>query len=172
MSKVVLDVSMSPDGFIRATGYTREEGLGKGGEVLHEWAMGGDPGGSDSINAGVSETGAVITGGGTTSIRSSTGAQRADSLRPSADLRRDPQGPGARRQEAADGKNVALMGSDTASQFLRAGLLDHISVHVVPVLFGEGLQLLEYIGDEHIRLEKVRAVDTQGATHIFYNVLK
>jgi integrase-like protein len=39
MSKVKADISMSLDGYIDATGVSMEEGMGRGGEVLHDWGM-------------------------------------------------------------------------------------------------------------------------------------
>jgi dihydrofolate reductase len=51
MGKVIFDMSMSLDGFVRATGTTPEEPLGKGGERLHEWAMGGDTAGGELLAA-------------------------------------------------------------------------------------------------------------------------
>src|SRR5262245_45877914 len=62
MGKVIFDMSMSLDGFVRATGATPQEPLGKGGERLHEWAMGGDATGGELLAAAVSEAGAYIGG--------------------------------------------------------------------------------------------------------------
>lgn len=42
MGKVILDMTMSLDGFIAAANRRPEEPLGDGGERLHEWAFGGD----------------------------------------------------------------------------------------------------------------------------------
>jgi len=41
-------------------------------------------------------------------------------------------------RKAADGKNLEIFGSDTASQCLQHGLVDEIVVHIVPVLLGSG----------------------------------
>lgn len=42
MGKIIYDVSISLDGFIAATGMTVDEGLGVGGEVLHDWYLAGE----------------------------------------------------------------------------------------------------------------------------------
>ena len=42
MSGVIFDISMSLDGFIAADGMTADQGMGVGGEVLHDWASAGD----------------------------------------------------------------------------------------------------------------------------------
>ena len=61
MSKIVVDMSMSLDGFIAGPNDTPEEGLGKGGERLHEWLS--DPETSEKIYGDLaSTTGAVIMG--------------------------------------------------------------------------------------------------------------
>ena len=64
-------------------------------------------------------------------------------------------------------------GADIARPFLCAGLVDEISIHLVPVLFGSGTPLFgdSWIGG-HVRLERVAVVDTDAATHLSYRVLK
>ena len=42
MTKVIFDISMSLDGFIAANGMTVDEGMGVGGEILHDCAFAGD----------------------------------------------------------------------------------------------------------------------------------
>lgn len=73
---------------------------------------------------------------------------------------------------AAEKKDVCVAGgADTAQQFLRAGLLDEIQLHVAPVLLGGGLRLLENL-DAPIKLERVRVLEAPLATHLRYRVLK
>ncbi|MFI2370677.1 dihydrofolate reductase family protein [Streptomyces sp. NPDC018833] len=74
---------------------------------------------------------------------------------------------------AAGGRNVDIAGgADTVRQFLRAGLVDELQLHVVPVLLGEGLRLFDRIGPEQRKLEPIRVVDTPRATHLKYRVMK
>ncbi|MBT2365487.1 dihydrofolate reductase [Streptomyces sp. ISL-10] len=74
---------------------------------------------------------------------------------------------------AAGGRNVDIAGgADTVQQFLRAGLVDELQLHVVPVLLGEGLRLFDRIGPQQRKLEPIRVVDTPRATHLKYRVLK
>jgi riboflavin biosynthesis pyrimidine reductase len=56
--------------------------------------------------------------------------------------------------------------------FIRAGRVDEIHVHLVPVLFGAGTRLFENLGDDHIQLEITRVVQGSMATHVRYRVLK
>ena len=72
---------------------------------------------------------------------------------------------------AAGGRTVCVMGgADIAQQYLKAGLVDEISIHLAPVLFGGGLRLFEHLGDEHIKLENLSSQQTTAATHLRFRV--
>ena len=75
---------------------------------------------------------------------------------------------------AAGDKNVSVMGgAEIAQQYIRAGLVDEISVLLVPVLFGSGTRLFENLGGEHIQLEVApEIIETSSATHLRYGVIK
>ena len=76
-----------------------------------------------------------------------------------------------RAREAAGGEDVRLWGGAQAiQQYLAAGLLDELELHVVPVLLGGGARLFDNLADADVRLEQVRAVDAPGATHVKYSV--
>jgi dihydrofolate reductase len=75
-------------------------------------------------------------------------------------------------KKAADGKDVMLWGgADVINQYLAAGLLDELELHVVPVLFGGGARLFDNLGDAEVRLEQLRAVEAPGVTHLTYRVV-
>jgi dihydrofolate reductase len=75
-------------------------------------------------------------------------------------------------KEAAGGKDVALGGgADIAQQYLRAGLIDELQIHLVPVLLGEGSRLFDKLDPAAVRLECTRAIDSPGVTHLKYRVL-
>src|SRR6266849_3835437 len=77
-----------------------------------------------------------------------------------------------RAQEAANGQDVRLWGGAQAiNQYMAAGLLDVLELHVVPVLLGGGARLFENLGGAEVRLEQVRAVEAPGVTHVKYRVL-
>ncbi|MFI7231001.1 dihydrofolate reductase family protein [Nonomuraea angiospora] len=72
-------------------------------------------------------------------------------------------------KKAADGKDVMLWGGgQVVRQYLAAGLLDVLELHVVPVLLGGGSRLLDDLGGADVRLEQVRAVEAPGVTHLKY----
>jgi dihydrofolate reductase len=55
-------------------------------------------------------------------------------------------------------------------EYLKAGLLDEMQIHVIPVLFGDGTRLFEDLGGRRIELKKTSLIDTPGATHLRYSV--
>jgi dihydrofolate reductase len=76
---------------------------------------------------------------------------------------------------AAGGKNVAIAGGGTfVRQVLRAGLLDELELHIVPVVLGTGMRLLDTDLDleekEGIELVPSRVVQALDVTHIRYEV--
>jgi dihydrofolate reductase len=71
---------------------------------------------------------------------------------------------------AAGPKNVTIGGgASTVQQYLRAGLLDQLTLHVVPVILGSGERLLDNVGDP--TLEIVDVVASTAVTHITYHVV-
>ena len=76
-------------------------------------------------------------------------------------------------REAAGDKDVGIGGGGEAvQQYLEAGLVDELQVHVAPVFLGGGTRLFENLGPEPPRLELVRAVDAPGVTHLRYRLPK
>jgi dihydrofolate reductase len=154
MSRVVLDVSMSLDGFTAGPNVRAEEPMGDGGERLHDW-MAVDPGTRQEIDASVGATvigrrtfdlGLVPWGGtpwpGVPSFVV-THRIRADLLGDNGGrFAFDGLEPAVRRaKEAAGAKDVLVLGADVARQLLRAGLLEELRIHLVPVLLGAGMPL-------------------------------
>jgi dihydrofolate reductase len=74
---------------------------------------------------------------------------------------------------AAAGKDVVLGGgASVVRQYLAAGLVDEVGVSLVPVFLGSGERLFEGLGDAGLKLERVRAVEAPGVTHLTYRVVK
>ena len=78
----------------------------------------------------------------------------------------------AKAQEIAGEKTVALHGGTAVQQALKAGLLDEFHLNVAHVLLGEGVRLFDHIGSEPIHLERLRVMETPGATHLSFRVVK
>ncbi|HLO31404.1 MAG TPA: dihydrofolate reductase family protein, partial [Anaerolineales bacterium] len=75
-------------------------------------------------------------------------------------------------QAVAGDKVVAVASPDVAGQLLKAGLLDELSLHIVPVLLGGGVRLFDRLGIEPVELECTSAVNTQKVIHMTFRVLK
>jgi dihydrofolate reductase len=78
----------------------------------------------------------------------------------------------AQAREAAAGRDVFIGGgADVIDQYLAAGLVDELELHIVPLLLAGGARLFDGVGPE-VRLEQVRAVEAPGVTHVKYRVAR
>jgi dihydrofolate reductase len=74
-------------------------------------------------------------------------------------------------KESAGDKDVLLWGgAQVINEYLAAGLLDELEIHIAPVLLRGGARLFDDLGDADVRLEQIRAVEAPGVTHIKYRV--
>jgi dihydrofolate reductase len=70
---------------------------------------------------------------------------------------------------AAGEKDVAVGGgASVIQQFLRAGHLDELRIHVAPVLLGGGTRLFEPLGVEPLKLEATRVASSPHVTHLIF----
>jgi len=186
MSTVIFDTSMSLDGYLAAAGRTADEPLGPGGEQLHAWT-------SDTayLDRAVADLGAVIAG----RVTYDTSLPGWGTDGPSGDARRpvfvvthqappsSPEGgvyrfvtdgiESALRQArtAAGDKIVCVMGgADLGRQYIAAGLVDELSIHLVPVLFGSGTPMFEGLNLGHVALELTDTAQTDGTLHLRYRI--
>jgi len=78
----------------------------------------------------------------------------------------------AQAKEAAGDKDVLIAGgAHIINQYLEAGLVDELELHVVPILLGGGERLLDGVGPD-LKLEQLRAVQAPGAAHLKYRVVR
>jgi dihydrofolate reductase len=76
-------------------------------------------------------------------------------------------------RKAAGDKDIQVAGGAKAvQQYLAAGLLDEIDIHVVPNLLRGGERLLDNLGGSSVALEPVRTIVGPGVTHLKYRVVK
>jgi dihydrofolate reductase len=76
-----------------------------------------------------------------------------------------------RARASAGDRDVAIAGgASTVQQYLAAGMLDELYLHIVPVVLGAGERLLENVGDP--TLELVRVIDSPAVTHVKYRVVR
>jgi|HigsolmetaGSP12D_1036236.scaffolds.fasta_scaffold00446_20 dihydrofolate reductase len=192
MGRVVLDISMSLDGYIAGRDDGPDQALGKDGERLHDWIF--ETGifkKSDIQNKLFETTGAIVAGRRVYEPTSGWGGNHPIRGVPVYVLSHDipenvPLGGTVfnfvtegvdvairEAKEAAGDKDVYVMGgASVAQQCLRASLLDEIQVHIAPVLLTEGIRLFEHIGSDTIRLETIRILESHGTTHLRYRILK
>jgi len=77
----------------------------------------------------------------------------------------------AQAREAAGDQDVFISGGgETINEYLAAGLVDEVEVHVVPIVLGGGSRLFDGVGD--LKLEQLRAVEAPGVAHLTYRVVK
>jgi dihydrofolate reductase len=197
MGATVLYMSISLDGFIAGPNESPDNGLGDGGERLHEWAMTeGGSGLADLRRSGGANgkvidefmsTGAVVAGRGTFEPAGGWGGDHHDGVPIFIYSRREPgidiggwplvtyvddvTTAMTQAKEAAGDRNVLVHGAAVAQLALAAGLLDELELHVVPVLFGQGRRLFEGLAAEQIELERTRILEGEnGVTHMHYRV--
>jgi dihydrofolate reductase len=74
-------------------------------------------------------------------------------------------------RRAAGDKDVATAaGASAVRQYLAAGLLDELYLHILPIVLGAGERLLENVG--YPTLEPVKVVASPAVTHVKYRVVR
>jgi dihydrofolate reductase len=203
MAKVTVDITMSLDGFITGPAPGHGQGLGEGGEGLHEWAYGlrsfnaihgregGETGAEDDLlEEAFSLAGAHLMGRSMFDIAEDAWGDdppfHAHVFVLTHEKREPVAKPGGttfnfvsdgiesaleQATLAAGKKNVAIAGgASVIRQYLEAGLVDEIQIHVAPLLLGAGTPLFDE-STAGVRLERTRVLDGAGATHLRFRVL-
>ncbi|WP_458778707.1 dihydrofolate reductase family protein [Arthrobacter sp. D3-16] len=197
MNSVTCDLTVSLDGFLAGPRQSQTNPLGEGGEDLHRWQFEEPEGNSEALK-GILAAGAYIMGrnmfagpgagpwdedwrgwwgedppyhapvfvlthhprpplqmqGGTTFHFVNDGIESAL----------------AQAREAAGGNDVAIAGgAETARQFLSAGLIDELRLHIAPLILGAGERLLDGVGN--LTLEPTEVSGTRLVTHVRYRVV-
>jgi dihydrofolate reductase len=195
MTKVTCDSGVSLDGFSAGPDQSLDDPLGKGAERIHRWML-EEPEANEAERDAIVEAGAYIMGrhmfcpdrgewdlewrgwwgedppyhapvfvlghrerepiemqGGTTFHFVTDGIEAAMD----------------RAKEAAGDRTVSIAGgASTVQQYLRAGLIDELRLHIAPVILGSGERLLDGVGD--LKLEQVAVTSSELVTHITYRV--
>ena len=76
------------------------------------------------------------------------------------------------RQALAAGasRDVRVMGASIVQQCLRSGLLDELTIELVPLILGRGVRLLDGLEPATADLEVTRVIDAPGVTHLTYQI--
>jgi dihydrofolate reductase len=76
-------------------------------------------------------------------------------------------------KHAANGQDVAVSGgADVARQYIAAGLIDEIQIHLVPVFLGAGVRLFEDPALAAVTLTQVSVIEAPEVTHVTYRVVR
>ena len=197
MSKVTCDIGISVDGFVAGPNQSLEKPLGEGAERLHRWMFEQSEENAAEIKA-ITDSGAFIMGrnmfgpirgewdkewigwwgddppyhapvfvlthyprdpvkmqGGTTFNFVTDGIQSAMD----------------RARKAAGSRNVSVAGgASTVNQYLSAGLIDELRLHVAPILLGAGERLFEGVRDLNLEMVSVRG--NTLVTHQTYHIVR
>jgi dihydrofolate reductase len=200
MGPVVVDISMSLDGFVAGPDDGLGQGLGVGGEPIHNWVMGGawtydgeHPFAAEGVDREVldeafRDAGAIILGrrmydvtGGwgdespfdmpvfvltsrgqpTRTVGATTYTFVTDGVESAL----------AQARAVAGEKAISVGGgARVIQQFLAAGLVDEMQIHLAPVFVGDGTRLFDHLGGTLPRLEQLRVRESPNATHIRYRL--
>jgi dihydrofolate reductase len=188
METVVADITMSLDGFISGPDDDPVRRLGVGGECLHTWIHSGDETDSDVLSEMWQLPGAIIMGRRMYDINEGFGdhppftvpifvlTHRAlpVEVKGSTSFTFVTDGIHSALEQAravAGDKPVAVGGGAAViQQYLAAGLVDQMQIHVANVLLGSGIRLFEDIGPDRIGLRVTRVISSPLVTHLRYEV--
>jgi len=199
MSQVVIDISVSLDGYVTGPNVSIDNGLGDGGEALHEWVFQGNAEDNAVLDAAFAATGAVIQGRNLFDVIDAPkgwsdemgyGAKPTGEVNPpvfvvthSAPARTrlgdrfrfvgSPEEAVVQAKEVAGDKDVFVMGGgQVCYEVLATGLADVLRLHVAPVVLGGGTRLFPAEPAQAVEVELVEAVSTPAAQHLTYRVMK
>ena len=193
MPTVHFDVSMSLDGFITGPGEGVGKPLGEDAGRLHDWMFAAKTDAdADVLGELYARTGAILMGRRMFDVGVQPWGDPPPFHMPVFVLTHEPREPlprqggttytfvaagieaGLEQAKAVAGdKDVGIWGgAKIMRQYLKAGLLDEIQIHLVPVLLGDGVRLFDDLGPEGIELERTRTIETPSATHMRFTVGK
>ena len=192
MSNVTADISMSLDGFItdpKASVGTSLEGNDPG--RLHAWMFDArTDADAEIVGERYASTGAVLLGKRMFEVGFEPWGDPPPFGKPVFVLThqtRDPlpmqggttyhfvNGLEAALEEAraaAGDRDVGIWGgANVIGQYLTAGYVDEMEIHLVPILLGGGVRMFDDLASESFELRRTRSVETPGATHLRFRVI-
>jgi dihydrofolate reductase len=194
MGKVIFDITASLDGFVAGPNDSPALPMGEGGMRLFDWYFSDaqTPRSGENIDSEIRDQAAQTVGAIVSGRRTYDHAQGWNGEHPLhvpvfVVTHRPPEDVGKfngafvtdgiesalrQAQAAAGDKAVALNSPDIAQQCLKAGLLDELSLHIVPVLLGSGVHLFDHLGTDHIELECMQATNAKKVIHMTFRVIK
>jgi dihydrofolate reductase len=199
MSKVVVDISVSLDGYVTGPNAGIGNGLGDGGEAVHDWVFHGTDADRAVLDAAFESTGAVVQGRNLFDVIDAPdgwsdemgyGAKPTGEINPPVfvvthtppaktrlgDRFRFVGSPAdaiAQATEVAGSKDIYVMGGgQICHAVLAQGLADVLRLHLAPVVLGGGTRLFPAEAAPAYALELIEAVSTPAAQHLTYRMVK
>src|SRR5690349_13606312 len=191
MGLIRLYMTISLDGYVAGPEDSTDEPMGVGGFRLFNWLdRRHDPGPNGQVYAEMLATRAVISGRRTYEFAGHWQGDHHDGVPifvlthqvpdepPPGSVRyvTDVREAAAQARAAAGDGDVMVHGAGAAQALLRAGELDELELHVVPVLLGQGRRLFDHLPAENIELSLERCLTpdvedpAQRVTHMRYRV--
>jgi dihydrofolate reductase len=187
VSKLLVEMTMSLDGFVSGPDVRVGQPLGLEGERLHEWLFSPDNDVDREATDEIFDTsGAVLMGRRVFDTIEGWGDEdpfgrpcfvvthraHEERVRGATNYTFVTAGLTTALEQArvaAGKKDVTIMGgAQLAQQYLEAGLVDELRIHVAPVLFGAGTRLFDLAGMGQTDLELTRFASSPKATHLRY----
>ena len=193
MSKVYCEISMSLDGFTTGPNVRIGNGMGDGGERLHDWMFDAKTDADAKlVDERYATTGAVVLGKGMFDVGFEPWGDPPPFGMPVFVVTHEAREPLPMQggttytfvtsgieaalelaRAAAGDKNVGIWGgANIIRQYLKAALLDEMQIDLIPIVFGDGVRLFEGLDPEEIELRKTSSIDTPAATHFRFEVVK
>jgi dihydrofolate reductase len=193
MGKVTSEISMSLDGFITGPNVGVGNGMGDGGDRLHDWMFDAKTETDAAIVDEIYEsTGSILIGKGMFDVGFEPWGDPPPFRMPVFVVTHEEREPLPMQggttytfvtdgieaalelaRAAAGDKNVGIWGgANIMRQYLQAGSLDEMQIHLIPVLLGDGVRLFEDLDPEGIELRRTRSIETPRATHLRFEVMK
>jgi dihydrofolate reductase len=185
---VLLEMSMSLDGFVAGSGVSVRMPMGNDRGRIHDWMFQGKTAqeartweeeqfanigavimGNTTFDVGVGPWGdnptfhapcfvvahnareTVVKDGGTSYTFVADGIERALE----------------QARAAAGAKDIMVMGgANLARQYVRAGLLDEMRIHLVPILLSEGVRLFDDLAAGPVELQQLDMIEGSGVIHL------
>jgi dihydrofolate reductase len=200
MTSVVIDLTMSLDGFVAGPNDGPKHPLGThGGEHLFDWYHGGEvmrgdkrfaPMGRDRdvVDMMFEAYGVFVTGRRTYDITNGWDGTHpmvknviVVTHQPPVDV---PKGESTfeyvrsiddaivKAKKLVTTKAIVVGTARIAQQALAAGLVDELFLHIAPIVLGRGLRLLDKLGTLPITLQQAEGIVGPQATHVRYRVIK
>jgi dihydrofolate reductase len=191
VGKVSFDISMSLDGFITGPNVGVDNPLGDDGERLHDWMFGARTETDGEVLEEIyAEPGALLIGKRMFDVGVGPWGDPPPFRRQVFVLTHEPREPLPRQggttytfvtggiqaaldvaRAAAENGVVSIWGgANIMGQYLAAGLLDELQIHLIPIILGGGTSLFQ--GSERVRLQRTRTIDTPAATHLRFRVIR